>query len=354
MATISRIISGLLLITVLAACLQAPAQVTMENSSVHIGLVLGPGGTGDRGFNDAALSGLLRAELEYDITFDLAIPAVDDDIHSILLSAVESGNMDLIIVMGAGAPAEALADIAPAFPHQRFSHIDSELEMENVSAVQTNWVEQTFLAGVVAGLGTLSDMPFANDYNTVGILVGMDTFPMRKGILGFEAGARLVNPAIEVLVGVIGSFSDVCTARTMALQMHDDGADFIQSIGGGAGLGIHTAANEAGFYSFASGANTNFIEPDHIAGTALRDVAGIVFNEIGGFIDGTWQAGLHVSGIAEGAVGFDTFQSNVVIPNDIFQTVGELYNMLVAGELVLPSGSDELEQWLLDNAPNLR
>jgi len=339
----------MLMVAALAACSREGAAGASDTAAAHIGLILGPGGTGDRGFNDAALSGLLRAELEHGISFELAIPMPGDDIYSILRSKVESGALDLIIIMGAGASADALAAIAPLFPNQRFSHIDSELNLANVSAVQTNWVEQTFLAGVMAGLGTKSDMPMANNYNKIGVLVGMDTFPMRQGILGFEAGARFVNSDVQVLVGVIGSFSDVSLAREMALEMYGNGADFILSIGGGAGLGIHEAAREAGRYSFASGANTNFIEPNHIVGTALRDVAGIVFNEICGLLCGEWRAGLHISGIAEGAVGYDTFQSNVAVPNDIQLTIQQIYIQISTGQLILPANADELENWLENN-----
>jgi len=343
-------VAVLFTIVILAACTPSPAQSGEINGSAHIGLVLGPGGTGDRGFNDAAFSGLLRAEMNHDITFELSIPAVGDDIQSILQPMAGSDAFDLIIVMGAGAPAEALANIAPLFPNQRFSHVDSELNLGNVSAVQTNWVEQTFLAGVMAGLGTISDMPLANsDYNKVGILVGMDTFPMRQGILGFEAGARFVNPEVQVLVGFISSFSNADLAHEMAMDMYNQGVDFIQSIGGAAGLGIHAASREAGRYSLASGANINFIEPNHIVGTALRDVAGIVYNEIYSFVSGTWSAGLHISGIAEGAVGYDTFQSNVVVPSDIRQAIEQIYRRISNGELVLPSSADELNGWLESN-----
>jgi basic membrane protein A len=192
-------------------------------------------------------------------------------------------------------------------------------------------------------------MPFANDYNKVGIIVGMDTFPMRQGILGFEAGARFVNPDVEVLVGVIGSFSDADLAREIALDMYAQGVDFIQSIGGAAGLGIHAAAREAGGYTFASGANSNFLEPEHIVATALRDVAGIVFGEISGLIGSTWDSGLHISGIAEGAVGYDRFQSHVAVPHEIMQVVRDIYNRIATGELVLPTTAEELESWLESN-----
>jgi len=334
-------------LVIFASCADIDDLMASSHDFPRICLVLGPGGVGDRGFNDAAVLGLLRAEMDFGISYELLMPAADDDVFSILYPIVESEEFDLIIVMGAGVSAEALEKIAPLFPEQKFSHVDSALELANVSGAQTNWVEQTFIAGVTAGLGTLSNMPLVNrDYNKVGVIAGVDTLPMRQGILGFEAGARLVNPDVEVLVGFIGSFNDSGIAYEIAMDMYTQGVDFIQSIGGGAGLGIHEASRDAGRYSFASGANINFIEPEHIVGVSSRDVSDMVYNEISKFMNGTWTAGLHVSGIADGVLLHDTFQSEVVVPYEIQEVVLKKICQIKCGELILPSFASELEYWL--------
>lgn len=67
-----------------------------------------------------------------------------------------------------------MSEIIEDFPDQKFSHIDSSLDLDTISCVSTKWQEQTFLTGVMAGLGTLSDMEFANEDNKIGVILGQD------------------------------------------------------------------------------------------------------------------------------------------------------------------------------------
>ena len=55
-------------------------------------------------------------------------------------------------------------------------------------------------------------------------------------------------------------------------------------------------------------------------------------------MEGTWEPGVHISGIAEGSVGFDNTDSNVVLPDDI-----------AAGELVPCETAEELDAWVAAN-----
>ena len=116
------------------------------------------------------------------------------------------------------------------------------------------------------------------------------------------------------------------------------GADFVQHIAGASGMGVFTAAKEADRYAFGVGGNQNYIEPDYIVATALRDVNTIVYNEIKALVEGTWEPGVHISGIAEGSVGFDNTDSNVVLPADI-----------AAAVLVPCETAEELDAWVAAN-----
>ena len=76
--------------------------------------------------------------------------------------------------------------------------------------------------------------------------------------------------------------------------------------------------------------------------TALRDVNTIVYNEIRPW----WRApgsGVHISGIAEGSVGFDNTDSNVVLPDDIAAAVEDIKAKITAGELVPAETAEELD-----------
>ena len=269
--------------------------------------------------------------------------AFEDNIRAL---AVEE--YDLIIGLAADQT-EAINEISIDFPEQKISHIDSSTDLPNVSAVYTKWQEQTFLTGVVAGLGTLSGMDKANSENVVGVILGQDQPTLRMGVVGFEAGVRYVNPDCEVLEAVVGDFNDPAKAKEIALSMYNRGADFVQHIAGASGMGVFTAAKEADRYAFGVGGNQNYIEPDYIVATALRDVNTIVYNEIKALVEGTWEPGVHISGIAEGSVGFDNTDSNVVLPDDIAAAVEDIKAKITAGELVPCETAEELDAWVAAN-----
>lgn len=370
MKKILLLLLALLLVASLAACGQqappattpeAPADATTtpdapeepaepQETPLHVGIVFSTGGLGDQNFNDAAYEGMTRAVNELGITFDFVEPESASDFLPALRTMAETGEYDLIISVGTGQ-VDALREIGEDFPNQSFTHIDSNPEMpSNVSAQQTRWEDQTFLAGVMAGLGTLSDMEFANaDNNTIGVILGMDNPVMQTGVLGFTAGARLVNPEVEVLVGVIGDWGNPGMGREVALSMFHQGADFLLVIGGGSSIGCFNAAAEFGGYAIATGMTVNHLEPDHIVGTAHRSIANMVFYDVLALVNGTWQGGFHISGLIEASVGFDTTGSNVEIPADIQAVIEEVRTLVVDGSITPPANADELEAWVLAN-----
>ena len=125
-----------------------------NRDSIKIGLVLGTGGLGDKNFNDMAYAGITRAQEEMGIEFDYVEPGNSSDLLPLDRQFAESEEYDLIIAMAADQE-EPIREIAEEFPEQKISLIDSSAEIEGVSTVQTEWPEQTFLAGVVAVLKVL-------------------------------------------------------------------------------------------------------------------------------------------------------------------------------------------------------
>ncbi len=331
----------------LAAC-GSKEEKPAENQACKIGLVLGTGGLGDKNFCDMAYDGMTKAQKDLGIEFDYLESAVFSDFAPNLRSMAETEEYDLIIGIGTDM-SEAITEVAGDFPEQKFSHVDSFLDLPNVSAVATKWQEQTFMAGVAAGLGTLSDMKFANEQNVIGVILGQDNPALRCGVVGYTAGAKYVNPDVTVLEGCVDSFNDPGTAKEMAMSMYNQGADFIQAIAGGSGMGVYNASVEAGAYSFAVGANVNYLQPDNIVGTSARAVDAMVYNEIKAFMDGTWTAGLHISGLKEGAVGFDAESSNVELPEELKKSFDEIQQMVSDGTLVPPETAEEMETWLTAN-----
>lgn len=327
------------------------ADETAKEEPIKVGLVLSTGGLGDKNFNDMSYDGMLRAQKELGIAFDYLDSESASDFLPNLRMLAETGEYALIIGLGADM-GEAITEISEDFPDQKFSHIDSTLDVPTVSCTQTRWSEQTFLTGVMAGLGTLSDMEKANEDNKVGVILGMDNPALRIGVAGFIAGVKYVNPDCEVLVANVDNFNDPGKAKEIALSMYNQGADFIQSLAGASGMGIFNAAKEADRYAFGVGANVNYIEPDYIVATAARRVDGMVFNEIQAVINGTWSGGSHMTGLKEGAVDYDDSQSNVTVPDDIKAGIDEIRELVVDGTVVPPQSESEIDAWITTNQYN--
>ena len=168
-----------------------------QNEAVKVGLILGTGGLGNKNFNDMSYAGVTRAQEELGIEFDYVEPSSISDFLSFGRQFAETEEYDLILAIGSDQE-EAMTELIEEFPDQKIALIDGTSEIEGISTIQTEWTEQTFLAGVIAGLGTLSDLEYANEQNVIGVILGMDLPNLRKGVVGFTAGAKYVNPDVEV------------------------------------------------------------------------------------------------------------------------------------------------------------
>lgn len=323
-------------------------QITETKKPIKVGIVLGTGGLGDKNFNDMSYAGLLKAQEELGIKFDyVETKSISDYVPQHRMFA-ESEDYDLIIGLSSDQ-VEAVKQISKDFPKQKISIIDASVDLPNVSSVATKWQEQTFLSGVIAGLGTKSKAEKANAENVVGVILGMDLPNLREGVVGFESGVAYVNPDAKVLEGTVGNFNDPGKAKEIALSMYNRGADFIQPIAGASGLGVFNAAKEANKYVFGVGANQNALEPDYIVATAIRNVNEMVYNEVKAVVEGNWKPGVHISGLKEGAVGYSVENSNVKLTQEILDAVEEIKKKVASGELVPCNKASELKDWAVKN-----
>ena len=68
--------------------------------NIKVGLVIGPNGLGDKNMNDMAYEGLVKAQEELGITMDYASPASKSDYDQVQRMYAESGEYDLIVLVG--------------------------------------------------------------------------------------------------------------------------------------------------------------------------------------------------------------------------------------------------------------
>lgn len=329
---------------------QTGTQSESGEKAVKIGLIVGTGGLGDQNFNDLAYNGLLEAQKLYGIEFDYSEPQSASDYASYITQYAEDGSYDLIM-LNASEAESALEELAPKYPDQKFSIIDTMVDCENVMSIVKDFRDYPFLGGYLAGIMTTHPaLQNANPEANVGISLGVDSELFQSGALGYKAGAMLANPETVVQVGIVGSFADPATAKESAKMMYDNGADIIMNLNGGSSLGVFNQAEESNLYSIGVATNQNPIAPDAIIGSCTENLGGAVVDICKQLIDGTWKGGVMEVSISTGYFDIVYDGSNLEIPQDVKDAVAAVRDAVKDGTLTLPTSEDELEGWVAEHS----
>lgn len=313
-----------------------------------IGIVFNKHGLGDKSFNDLCYDGILRAQDNLGVEFDYLESKTEEDYENLSREYAQSKKYDLIISIGLEQE-QAIKKVSKEFPNQKFTVIDSKLDIPNVSAINTSWPEQTFLNGVISGLSMAKDKVKHQGEEIAGVILGVDMENLREGAVGFEAGIKYINPDAKIIVGVVDDFSNPSKAKEMALSMYKKGAKYIQHIAGESGFGVFAAAKEVDKYAFGMDGNQNLFEPDYIIATAIRHADDIIYKEIESIVNDTWSPGMHNFGLKENVIGYEREGSNVEIDPKIIEIVEEIKKDIVEEKLYIPSTYEELETWIKFN-----
>lgn len=343
----------LMLISVLTACGQpATEEPAAENGNetagenVHFAVIFGV--LGDNGFNDEVYKGCEMAVEELGATFDYAETREISEFETQLRMFADAGEYDTIIAISTDQ-ADALKMVAEDYPEQNFTMLDSIIEgYDNIKCIVASHPEQHFLSGMLAGIATQDDrFELSNPENILGFAIAMDTPVSRGQATGFLAGARYVNPEVEILTNFIGSYNDPVTAKELALVMYERGADIVSVNAGGSSQGVFTAAEEMNRYVI--GTSLEMADPKISLSTSVKKVWNFVVEDIKSIDNGTWEPGVIELGIAEGACDYDVEGLDVVIPEDVIAILDEAKASIAAGELELPTDLDQVDDWAANN-----
>ncbi len=169
---------------------------------------------------------------------------------------------------------------------------------------------------------------------------------IKKFGAGFEAGAKAVNPDIQITSkfispeGDFSGFNSPDKAKEIAAAMYQDGADVIYHAAGGAGAGLFQAAVEAGDGMWAIGVDSDqwlTAKPDeqaHILTSMLKRVDVSVYETIKAVQAGDTAGGVQVFDLARDGVGYSTSGGFV---DDIVPQLEDYKAKIISGEIVVPT-----------------
>ena len=257
-----------------------------------IGVIYDSGGKFDKSFNELAFRTAERVknELGWDmIEFEAAN---NTQIEQGMRKVADRG-ANLVVAMGF-AQADAVAAVAPQYPDVNFVAVDVcwvDDPAGNIYQACYKEHEGSFLVGVIAAMASKS--------GTIGFVGGMDIPLIRKFQGGYEQGALHVNPDIKILANMTGTTPEAWNNPTKGAELTkaqiDGGADVVYQAAGGTGImGIGVDTNQ------------NYMHPVNMLTSMLKRLDLTIFEQAEKTAAGTFEPGIHILGLAEGAVGYAT------------------------------------------------
>src|ERR1017187_5146494 len=318
-------LAALLVLTALAISSQ-PALAQLK-----VGLVLDRGGKDDKSFNSSAYEGASRAKAKLGILLKY-VEAADDNAFEPTLRAFALRDFDLIIGIGF-AQKEAIQKVAAQFPGKHFAIVDSQVEAPNVRSLMFQEHEGAYVIGAIAAMTSKT--------GKVGFVGGMDVPLIRRFEMGYEAGAKKVNPQVTVIanyVGVTGeAWNNPPKGKELALAQYDSGVDVIFAAAGASGFGGFDAAEERKKFAIGVDSNQNWIKPGLILTSMLKRVNLAVFATIAEAKNGKFTGGIKRFGLPDKGVDYAVDQYNEkILTESVRQRAEELKAEIIAGKIVVP------------------
>jgi len=360
------------LIMVLAACQgTSPSPSTAEESTAESAAasvepagfkaceVSDTGGIDDKGFNQNAYEGLLRAETELGVEIAFLESTADTDYEPNINALMDQG-CDLIVTVGF-LLGDATRTAALRNPDQLFAIVDFAYSpnIPNIQGLVFDTASASMLQGyLAAGMTTTG---------TVGTFGGIQITPVTDFMNGFAAGVNYYNDAHGTTVEVLGwdpatqtgaftgDFDDQDKGKQKAEELMQEDADIIFPVAGPVGIGAMAAVNDnlAGLDPapmFIGVDVDQFISvpgnENIMLSSVLKRIDNAVFAAVEGAmaLDGgsVWESNLYVGLLANDGVGMAPFHNfEDAVPAALVTEIDGLKAALIAGDVTVADWSGQ-------------
>ncbi len=330
-------ISLLLLCTLCAgfASCRMETGANEDKSKKRVGIVFDIGGKDDRSFNAAAWEGVKRAAQDFPIILRDVEPGNPTSIEPAMRAFAERG-YDLIIGVGF-AQAPIMEQVAKDYPHINFAIVDGVSQLPNVASLVFKEHEGSYLVGVIAARESKTGV--------LGFVGGMDIPLIHRFRVGYEEGAKSVNPNVQVVANYVGitdnAWNNPGKGKELALSQINRGADVIFTAAGNSGLGAFDAVEQAGTegdrarrFVIGVDSNQNGVKPGFVLTSMVKRVDNAVYQTVQEVVEGRFQPGFHVFGLDRDGVGYalDDFNRPLIRP-EVLKEADAARQKIIAGEI---------------------
>ncbi|MCP3031253.1 BMP family ABC transporter substrate-binding protein [Halobacillus sp. A1] len=321
-----------------------------SSEDFSVAMVTDVGGVDDKSFNQSSWEGLQafgeENGLEEGEGYDYAQSDSEGD-YTTNISRLVRQDYDLIYGIGYLLQ-PALEEVAEQNPDTNFGLVDSVSEVENIVSITFKEQEGSFLAGVAAALKTETDK--------IGFVGGEDGSLIRKFESGYVAGAKSINPDIEIDIQYAESFAAADKGKLIASDMYNNDIDVIYHASGATGNGVFAQAkdikqNNPDEQVWVIGVDRDqheegAIGDDNVTLTSMVKRVDVAVNEIATqTMEGDFPGGEVVEyGLEDDAISIAQTNEDAMT-EDILSEIESWKEQISNGDITVPSTDEELEEY---------
>lgn len=291
--------------------------------------IVAPEKGNDYGYNQQGVDAAKKIASDLGIDVEIADGSGYEDIAPILRELATTGGAELVIAQASGYNTIA-PDVAAqtGVPHIVWDNPDAN--KPGITAnVSTQSQEGAYLAGVLAANTSKS--------GKLGIVISADDTNWNKMSGGFVAGARSVDPKVEIQLAQIGQagYADAAGGRRVTEALIANGADIIFGMGDGSSFGMLEAVERADGVQFIDviGDKTPIDDQGVLLSSVYWDLSGIYRDAINDIGDKTFGEDDYVIDLANDGV---SLLKTDKIDEKSWKQIQDVRKQIIDGKVEIP------------------
>ncbi len=302
----------------LAPVAEAPAESEAVSAEMPRVAFVYVGPVGDLGWSYAHDQGRLALdEMGVETAFSELVPEGPDAAR--VLRTYASEGYDLIFATSFGYM-DSVLEVAAEFPDVKFEHATGYQTADNVGIYDGRGYQGWYLAGMVAGEMTES--------NILGYIAPYPIAEVVRNLNAFALGAQSVNPDVEVRPIWLFNWFDPPTERDAAQALIDAGADVVARESDS--VEPEKLAQEVGVYAIGYNAISADVAPDAVLTAPIWDWSVIYEQKVQDVAAGTWTNEPVWWGMAEGVLDLAPIAD--FVPQEVKDAVEAQKAAIISGE----------------------
>ena len=307
-----------------------------------VAMVIAQGGLGDQSYNDLAHAGLQKAGTDFKNVTVQPIESPDPVGmgESLLRNAAKSG-FDLVITLEFSHQ-DVLNRVAPDYPNTTFAIVNTEVKQPNVDSILFEEQQGSFLAGALAAMVSgNAKIPGSNGKKIIGVIGGTKSVGIDKFIVGYQEGAKYIDPQVQVLSTYANNFGDPALGKELALAQFEKGASIVYHVAGGTGAGVIQAAKEKGFFAIGVDTDQDGMAQGSVLTSMVKRVDIAVYDMVKRLSEGKLQKGVTLRyGLDVGGVGLSEMKyTRDKLPAEYLAKIEELKKKIISGDTTATDGT---------------